>query len=190
MLTETRRVDPPSRAAGETTCAPAADADTALRTLYAEHGAALLAFAERYTADRGRAEDIVQETFLRAWRHLPRLLADERPVRAWLLQVARRLLIDADRASRVRPVLSGDNPSREPMVDGGFDQLLDQTVLADAMQRLSPAHRQIVIETYLLGTPMHVAAARLGVPPGTARSRLHYALSRLRQHLEPGCVAA
>lgn len=184
MFTETQRAD--RSPAGQS----AADADAALRTLYAEHGAALLAFAERYTADRGRAEDIVQETFLRAWRHLPRLLADERPIRAWLLQVARRLLIDANRASRARPALAGENPSREPTVDGGFDQLLDQTVLAEAMAQLSPAHRQIVVETYLLGTPMHVAAARLGVPAGTARSRLHYALGRLRQHLESGCCLA
>jgi RNA polymerase sigma-70 factor (ECF subfamily) len=158
--------------------------DDALRGLYVEHGAALLAYAERFTADRGRAEDIVQETFLRAWRHLPRLMADERPIRPWLLRVARRLLIDATRAAHARPQISDDDVSAEPMVDGGFDRLLDQNVLLDAMRHLSPAHRQIVIETFFVGTPMHLTAARLGMPAGTARSRLHYALGCLRQQLD------
>jgi RNA polymerase sigma-70 factor (ECF subfamily) len=182
MLTEQRRMDPlvPLRS----------DADDALRALYAEHGKALLAYAERFTMDRGRAEDVVQETFLRAWRNLPRLTADDRPVRPWLLQVARRLLIDGARAARARPVLSQDGESAEPAVDGGLDQLIDQTVLVAAMRRLSCAHQEILIETFLLDTPLNVIAARLGVPAGTARSRLHYALVDLRRQLESGCVAA
>jgi RNA polymerase sigma-70 factor (ECF subfamily) len=171
-------------------CRVGYNADEALRALYAEHGQALLAYAERFTGDRGRAEDIVQETFLRAWRHLPGLLEDERPVRAWLVRVARRLLIDAARAARARPLLAEDEPAAQASVDGGLNQLLDQTMLVEAMQRLSPAHQQIVIETFFLGTPMHLTAARLGVPPGTARSRLHYALSQLRRQMESGCIAA
>jgi RNA polymerase sigma-70 factor (ECF subfamily) len=182
MVTETRRADPPAHSAN--------DADDALRILYAEHGQALLDYAERFTADRGRAEDIVQETFLRAWRQLPGLLDDERPVRAWLLRVARRLLIDAARAARARPTLADNTQSTEPADDGGLSQLLDQTILIDAMQQLSPAHQQIVVETFFLGTPMHLTASRLGVPAGTARSRLHYALSQLRRQLESGCLAA
>ena len=137
------------------------DADDPLRTLYAERGHALLAFAERFTGDRGRAADIVQETFLRARRNLPRLVEDARPLRPWLLRVGRRLLTDAARAGRARPSLSDNGQA----VDSGLDQLLDQTIIADALQRRSPAHQQIVIETYLLGTPMHLTVAKLGVPP-------------------------
>jgi len=96
MSTESPRADPPDHVT--------TDADDALRALYAEHGRAVLAYAERFTSDRGRAEDIVQETFLRAWRQLPGLLEDERPVRAWLLRVTRRLLIDAARAAGARPL--------------------------------------------------------------------------------------
>ena len=166
------------------------DTETTMRELYAEHGSALLTYAERFTADRGRAEDIVQETFLRAWRHLPKLLEDDRPVRPWLLRVTRHLLIDAARAARARPTLTDDTQSVEPAVDGGFDRLLDQAVLVDAMQRLSPAHQQILIDTFFLGTPMHLTAARLGVPAGTARSRLHYALGQLRHYLDPRLAAA
>jgi RNA polymerase sigma-70 factor, ECF subfamily len=194
MLSQPRRADPPDNITSDAGTSPASDvryeADDALRVLYAQHGQALLAYAERFTGDRGRAEDIVQETFLRAWRQLPGLLDDERPVRAWLLRVARRLLIDAARAARARPTLAENSRSAEPADDGGLNQLLDQTILVDAMQQLSPAHQQIVIETFFLGTPMHLTAARLGVPAGTARSRLHYALSQLRRQLESGCLAA
>jgi RNA polymerase sigma-70 factor (ECF subfamily) len=194
MLSQPRRADPPDNITSDAGTSPASDvryeADDALRVLYAQHGQALLAYAERFTGDRGRAEDIVQETFLRAWRQLPGLLDDERPVRAWLLRVTRRLLIDTDRAARARPTLVENNQSTEPVDDGGLSQLLNQTILLDAMQQLSPAHQQIVIETFFLGTPMHLTAARLGVPAGTARSRLHYALSQLRRQLESGCLAA
>jgi RNA polymerase sigma-70 factor (ECF subfamily) len=182
MLSDPRGADPTDHIT--------TSADDALRALYAEHGPALLAYAERFTADRGRAEDVVQETFLRAWRNLPGLLEDERPVRAWLLRVTRRLLIDAARASRARPMLTQDGPGTEQVVDGGLDQLLDHSLLIDAMQRLSPTHRQILIETFFLGTPMHLTAARIGVPAGTARSRLHYALNQLRRQLDATCIAA
>jgi RNA polymerase sigma-70 factor, ECF subfamily len=164
---------------------PAAGADDALKTLYADHGRALLAYAERFTNDRGRAEDVVQETFLRAWRRLPGLLEDDRSVRAWLFLVTRRLLVDSARAASARPALADEEPTFERIVDGGFDQLLDHTILVEAMQRLSEPHQQILVETFFAGHPVHVAAARLGVPAGTARSRLHYAISQLRRQLDP-----
>jgi RNA polymerase sigma-70 factor (ECF subfamily) len=163
--------------------------DDALKTLYADHGRALLAYAERFTNDRGRAEDVVQETFLRAWRRLPGLLEDDRSVRAWLFLVTRRLLVDSARAASARPALADEEPTFEGIVDGGFDRLLDHTILVEAMQRLSEPHQQILVETFFAGHPVHVAAARLGVPPGTARSRLHYAISQLRRQLDPRIVA-
>ncbi|MDT4960033.1 MAG: polymerase sigma-70 factor, subfamily [Pseudonocardiales bacterium] len=163
--------------------------DDALTTLYADHRRALLAYAERFTNDRGRAEDVVQETFLRAWRRLPGLLEDDRSVRAWLFLVTRRLLVDSARAESTRPALADEEPTIEGIVDGGFDRLLDHTILVEAMQRLSEPHQQILVETFFAGHPVHVAAARLGVPPGTARSRLHYAISQLRRQLDPRIVA-
>jgi RNA polymerase sigma-70 factor (ECF subfamily) len=168
---------------------PPESPDDALRTLYVQHRHAVLAYAEGFTQDRGQAEDIVQETFLRAWRHLPRLLADDRPIRPWLLQVARHLLIDAARAARTRPLVAEQNQDVDPAVDGGLEHLVDQTVLVDALGQLSERHRQIVVETFYADSPMHVTAARLGVPAGTARSRLHYALDHLRRQLDPGSAA-
>jgi len=139
----------------------------------------LLGYAERFAGDRDSAEDAVQETFLRAWRNLPRILDDDRPVRAWLLRAIRRLLIDAARAAAVRPMSVAEDALPEPAVDGGFDRVLDSWVLTDALGRLTPEHRHALVEVIYRGTPAHLIAARLGVPPSTVRSRVHYARREL-----------
>ncbi|HEY3087384.1 MAG TPA: sigma-70 family RNA polymerase sigma factor [Jatrophihabitantaceae bacterium] len=76
-----------------------------------------------------------------------------------------------------------------PAVDGGLEQLVDQTVLVDALRQLSAPHQQIVVERFYADTPLHLTAARLGVSAGTVRSRLHYALGQLRRQLDPGAAA-
>src|SRR5579864_8845225 len=83
---------------------PPPDADAAVRELYSHHAGALRGYVQHFCPDRASADDIVQETFIRAWRHLPQLSADGRPIRPWLFRVARNLLTDADRAARSRPV--------------------------------------------------------------------------------------
>jgi RNA polymerase sigma-70 factor, ECF subfamily len=160
------------------------DGDAALRQLYEGHAAALRSYVTRFTAGQVSADDIVQETFIRAWRHLPELTADERPVRPWLFRVARNLVIDADRAARSRPVTIPGQPAEGGGPDAGLDQVLDRQLLAGALQRLSPTHRTVLVETFYGGSTLTALARKLGVPPGTVRSRLHYALHALRQHLE------
>jgi RNA polymerase sigma-70 factor, ECF subfamily len=153
-----------------------------VRRLYRDHGQALLAYAGRYTGDRMEAQDAVQEVFLRAWQHLPSLLLDDRPLRPWLRTVLRHILTDRVRAARARPVtLAAVLPDGE--VDGGYDALLDRSRLREAIEHLSPVHRQVVVETYYRDAPADRLAAALGVPVGTVRSRLHYALLALRRQL-------
>lgn len=163
------------------------DSEDALRALYRDHAAALLAFAEWLTDDRAAAEDAVQETFLRAWRHLPRLLADGRPPRPWLRQVLRRVLIDAARVAHAHPVSLLDDAVIDAVidrqVDGGYDDLLDRRLLERALDQLSPAHRQVLVEIYFHDAPAQRVAATLGIPPATVRTRLHYALRSLRRLL-------
>ena len=67
------------------TRAPGPAAQAVMRARYAQHAPLLLAYAEGFTGDRSTAEDVVHQTFLHAWRHLPQLLADERPARVWLI---------------------------------------------------------------------------------------------------------
>src|ERR1700727_2621333 len=85
----------------------------AVRQLYSLHASALHSYVQRFCPDRANADDIVQETFIRAWRHLPQLSADDRPIRPWLFRVARNLLIDADRAARSRPVTVQAQPAED-----------------------------------------------------------------------------
>jgi RNA polymerase sigma-70 factor (ECF subfamily) len=160
------------------------DADVAVRQLYARHAGALQRYAERFCPDRASAEDIVQETFIRAWQHLPRLSAADSQVRPWLYRVARNLLIDADRASRTRPITVRAQPAEEGRDDAGMNQVLDQQFVTDALQHLSPAHRAVLVETFYRGGTLAGVAHRLGIPHGTARSRLHYALSAHRRQIE------
>ena len=160
-----------------------ADADAAIRQLYDRHAVALRGYAERFCPDRASADDVVQETFIRAWRHLPKLTADDRPIRPWLFRVARNLLIDADRAARSRPVIVEAPPDEDAGTDSGLQQVLDRELVFAALQHLSPAHRTVLVKTFYNGGSLAAVANELGIPQGTARSRLHYALRALRQQL-------
>ena len=161
-----------------------ADADAAIRQLYAHHALALRRYVERFCPDRASADDLVQETFIRAWRHLPQLSSGDFPVRPWLFRVARNLLIDADRAARSRPVTVPSQPAESGRDDTGLDRVLDQQIVADALDQLSPAHRTVLVETFYRGRTLAKVARQLGIPDSTARSRLHYALQALRRQLE------
>src|SRR3954464_3392388 len=81
-----------------------AAADEALiRSLYEEHGRALLAYATRLTGDRATAEDVVQETLVRVWKNPDVLVNGRGSVRGWLLTVVRNIVIDRARARSSRP---------------------------------------------------------------------------------------
>jgi len=160
------------------------DPDAVIRQLYSHYAGALHAYVGQFCPDRASADDIVQETFIRAWRHLPQLSADDRPVRPWLFRVARNLLIDANRAERARPVTVPEQSAGEIGTDSGMEEVLDRQLVSAALAHLSPAHQSVLVETFYRGGTMAAVARELGIPHGTARSRLHYALDALRQHLE------
>jgi RNA polymerase sigma-70 factor, ECF subfamily len=160
------------------------DADAAVRQLYSHHAEALHGYVQRFCPDRASADDIVQETFIRAWRHLPQLSDDDGPIRPWLFRVARNLLTDADRATRSRPVTVQAEPADDARDDTGLEQVLDRQLVSGALRHLSPAHRTVLVETFYRGGTTATVARQLAIPPGTARSRLHYALQALRQQLK------
>ena len=160
------------------------DSDAVIRELYSHHAKALHGYVQKFCPDRASADDIVQETFIRAWRHLPQLSADDRPVRPWLFRVARNLLIDANRAARARPMTVQEQAAGEVGTDSGLEEILDRQLVSAALQHLSPAHQTVLVATFYRGGTLAAVARELGIPHGTARSRLHYALEALRQHLE------
>ncbi|HET9076602.1 MAG TPA: sigma-70 family RNA polymerase sigma factor [Acidimicrobiales bacterium] len=156
-----------------------------LRALCAEHAGALLGYATRLTGgDRGRAEDIVQETLLRAWRHPQALDPARGSLRPWLLTVARRIAIDEHRARRARPYEVELEPRDLGVAPDRLDEALAGWLVEDALSTLSPEHRAVLTETYLRGRSVDEAARALGIPSGTVKSRCYYALRALRLALQ------
>lgn len=154
-----------------------------LRALYAEHGGPLLGYALRLTeGDRHQAEDVVQETLLRAWRHPDAL--DGRPIRPWLFTVARNLVVDAHRARRSRPPEAGEAGLAALTATDDIGRAVESWMFAEALADLSPEHRSVLIATYYQGRSVADAAAVLGIPPGTVKSRSYYALRALKLALE------
>ncbi|WP_018637222.1 sigma-70 family RNA polymerase sigma factor [Parafrankia elaeagni] len=148
-----------------------------------EHRPALLAYVTRLCdGDRGRAEDVVQETFLRAWNHLDRLVPEKGSVNGWLRRVAHNIVVDGHRMRRARPIeleLTPEHADTATQPDLS-ESLLDTMMLATLLERIGKAHRAALVETYLLGRTTGQAAAILGVPAGTVKSRAHHGLRALR----------
>ena len=158
--------------------------ETLIRTLYEEHGRVLLSYATRLTGgDRATAEDIVQETLLRAWRNAGVLMNGRGSVRGWLLTVARNLVIDRARARSVRPGEIVGAPYRHPMTRDHGETTVDSMVVMEALEQLSPEHREILVEVYFRQSSVAEAAEKLGLPPGTVKSRTFYAMRAMRQLL-------
>ncbi|KMO69043.1 sigma-70 family RNA polymerase sigma factor [Mycolicibacterium obuense] len=157
-----------------------------MRVLYDEHGDALWRYALRLTGDRARAEDVVQETLLKAWRH-PSVTADaERSARAWLFTVARNMIIDERRSARFRNEAA--EPVPEEVVDRAssdeVDTALNRILLSTALAQLTEEHRAVVRRAYYQGWTTAQIAADLGIAEGTVKSRLHYAMRALRLGLQ------
>ncbi len=150
--------------------------------LYDEHAAALWRYARRLTGDEARAQDVVQETLLRAWQHPEVADNNERSARAWLFTVARNIVIDETRTARFRRELStpDDVGAFEGACPDEVDAAMDRLVIGDALARLTPEHREVVRRSYFQGWTTAQIATDLGIADGTVKSRLHYALRALR----------
>jgi RNA polymerase sigma-70 factor (ECF subfamily) len=161
--------------------------ESLLRHLYNDHAGPLLAFVLRLTnGDRQRAEDVVQETILRAWRNAHKLNANgERSLRPWLVTVARRITIDGYRADGhyTREVHDQDVDTSNAGADDP-DRIVESIVMNEALVTLTRSHREILVETYFKGRTVSEAARELRIPLGTAKSRVYYALRALRAALE------
>ncbi|KUJ65054.1 RNA polymerase subunit sigma [Streptomyces albus subsp. albus] len=165
--------------------------DELIRALYQEHAGPLFAFVLRLVAgDRHRAEDVVQETLLRAWRHADQLQRATGSVRPWLVTVARRIVIDGHRSRLSRPQEVDPAPLEAMPAADEIDRALRLMTISDALGDLTDAHREALIETYFKGRTVSEAAEVLRVPPGTVRSRVFYALRSLRLSLEERGVTA
>jgi RNA polymerase sigma-70 factor (ECF subfamily) len=163
--------------------------ESGLRAAYTAHGPELYRFALRGLGDAGLAQDAVQETFLRAWQAASRYDPGLASVRVWLFAIARNVMIDLHRRRTTASYASVTRAEDEvvaalPPVADATDAVVDRALVRAALDRLSPDHRQVIVETYLRGRSYDELAAQCGVPPGTLRSRSYYALKALRATME------
>jgi len=163
----------------------ASDPDAVIRSLYAEHWAPLVNYVNRLVADRHQAEDIVQETMVRAWRNADVLSPERGSIWGWLATVARNIAVDRIRARRVRPAEVSDAAAP----GGGIapdhaEGVVSSVFVAGVLARLGPEHRAVLHEVYFANRTCVEAARVLGIPVGTVKSRLHHALRRVKVELD------
>jgi RNA polymerase sigma-70 factor, ECF subfamily len=154
-----------------------------LRALHDKHAHSLLSYVVGLTHDRANAQDIVQETLLRAWRNPASLERTGGSERSWLFTVARHIVIDQWRSVRGRREVLTDLVPEHGVQDTA-QQTVDRQLVHTALRTLSIEHRRVLFETYFHGASVVEAAGTLGVPPGTVKSRTHYALRALRREID------
>lgn len=139
----------------------------------------LFATASLILRDRGRAEDAVQDALVRAWRDL-RSLRDPQRFDAWL----RRLVVNACRDQSRRQRRHEANirllPDHDRPTADASGALADSDAIERGLQQLSADHRAVIVHHYFLELSLPEIADALGIPVGTAKSRLHHARVALR----------
>jgi RNA polymerase sigma-70 factor (ECF subfamily) len=169
------------------TCVPHPDRQSdeeRFNRIVSDHRAALLSYARRLTGgDHGRAEDVLQEAFLRAWHNLERLTPERGSVGGWLRRVVHNLVVDGHRTRQSRPTELELAPEHDDLVaqQDHSEAVLLSTMMEDALRLVLPVQRATLVEVYLNDRTSAQAAAELGVPVGTVKSRVFYGLRTLRQ---------
>jgi RNA polymerase sigma-70 factor, ECF subfamily len=144
--------------------------------------ARLEAMARLILRDGGLAQDAVQEGLIRAWRNLP-VLRDPDRFDAWLQRLTINACIDATRRRRRRPIEVELVPSAPPAGGDSTGLIADRDQLERGFRRLSIEQRAVLVLHYYEGLPVPAVAETLGIPLGTAQSRLHRALEAMRAAL-------
>lgn len=161
--------------------------EAAWQALVRNHQEAAFRLAYLFLGDPDQAEDIVQEAFIRAFHALPRFDLT-RPFRPWLLSIsanlARNHLRSAGRYLTNLRRFWQDQPAPTLNPEAQAAQNWEADLLWQAVRRLRFADQQVIYYRYFLDMPVEETAAALDIPEGTVKSRLHRAVTRLRQVIE------
>jgi RNA polymerase sigma-70 factor (ECF subfamily) len=150
-----------------------------------------LAVANKVTANRDLAEEAVQEAFVDVWRKSERFDAGRGGLRSWVLSVVHNKAVDAVRRERAATDVTQKAPEPAPGPDPEEAGLAadHRSRVLRAINDLSPAQRDAVMLAYFGGLTYRQVAERLGIPEGTAKSRLRDGLTTLRGLFERHGVA-
>jgi RNA polymerase sigma-70 factor (ECF subfamily) len=156
-----------------------------LRDLHDAFAGPLYVFALRVVGDPQAAEEVVQDTMVRAWLAADRFDPGRGSVATWLFTIARNLTTDHARRVAARPkVVATVDVVDPPVTDDEVDRVLETWQMASALAQLSDEHRAVIVAAYYDGLTVAEIAARLRIPVGTVKSRLFYGLRALRLRLE------
>ena len=159
------------------------------RSLYQAHGAALEHWAAQRFPDHQVAQEVVQETVLAAWRNFAQYDPARGGERAWIFGIARNVAATRHRHNQRHLRTIPTDPTPEQTGDDvEVNRLADRSLVADALRALSPDHRAVVVAAYWDGLSTREISQQLGIPDGTVKSRLYYALRNLRTGLEERSV--
>ncbi len=155
--------------------------------LYEASSAKLFGVVLRITRDRGRAEEVIQEAYVKIWRSAGRFDPDRASPITWMATIARNTAIDSvRRLSREAAGSDADMtaiPDKAPLQDAALEAGELQSQLHACLETLEPAHRDAVKLAYLEGLSRQELADRLAMPVGTIKTWLHRSLKRLKDCL-------
>jgi RNA polymerase sigma-70 factor (ECF subfamily) len=157
--------------------------EEAFASLAVAIGNRLHAVSHRILRDIDLAEDATQQALLTIWRDLP-LLRDPAKFDAWSYRLLVRACYAEGRRTRAWAPNLRLMPANEPSIPEGLGEIVDRDQLERGFRRLSIDHRAVVVLHHYLDLPLEAVAETLGVPIGTVRSRLHYAMRSMRAALE------
>jgi RNA polymerase sigma-70 factor (ECF subfamily) len=135
--------------------------------------------------DPERARDLVQETVLRAWRKRKSAQGKTKAeIRSWVMTIAKNAAIDVARARWSRPAETGPAVLDRIAAAGAEDRIVESHLVRQALAGLSEDHRAVIVLMFYRQASVAEAAALLGIPPGTVKSRTYYAVRNLRLILQ------
>lgn len=156
----------------------AGDVGAPMAELYRRYNARLYRYGLQALGDTGLAEEVVQECFLRLWRNAGQFDAARGSVAAYLIVIGRSVAADVRKRPSSRPLEELEEGKLPPQLDS-VDQILSGLMVREAVDSLSPAHRQVLMLAEA-GLTQSQIATRLGVPLGTVKTRTFHALRALR----------
>lgn len=167
----------------------AAGDQEALAELYDRYGGLAYAVALRILDDPGRAEDVVQDAFLKLWNNAAQFDRGRGSLRTWLITAVRNRSIDTlrgrgahERQEReLDPELKSVGPTSDPWQEASLS--LERTAIRSAMASLPPDQRQVVDLAYFGGYSHREIAGMTGVPLSTVKGRMRLALEKLSSYL-------
>lgn len=159
--------------------------EDAFAQVYRRHSPLIYTIALRSLGEAADAEDVLQQTFVAAWRGRERYRPERAGLATWLIGIARNKIVDAhaargrQRRIQQQVVASGSAPEYADPVD-----VARQIVVADELARLEPVPQQVLRLAFFEDLTHLQIAERLDLPPGTVKSHIRRSLMRMRRRLE------